>query len=295
MTKRNRLAAQFRKRLQTLIAEEGVSRSAFAASLGLDRSTLSQLLSEDNQRLPRAETIAAIAEHARVSVDWLLGLSQQQSPDPRAGGAGMGTAMEVEPGAGDPWDERLAQWHAEAAGEKIRHVPATLPDMMKTQEVIDFEYRKHAGRERAQMAEVAEDRLDYVRRPETDMEIACCWQTVETFALGEGIWRGFPKAQRLRQIARIVELSRELYPSFRWHLYDGARSFSIPFTVFGQRRVAIYTGGMYLVFRGIPEIRLMTQYFDDLVRSAKIRPTEISDYAAGLAKRVEEQEEVPDE
>ena len=51
----------FRERLLDVIARSGLSRSRFAAKIGLDRSTLSQLLSEDSVRLPRAETIAAIA------------------------------------------------------------------------------------------------------------------------------------------------------------------------------------------------------------------------------------------
>ena len=67
----------FRERLGEVIANSGLSRSAFAARAGLDRSTLSQLLSPGNERLPRAETIAAIAEREQVSVDWLLGVSQE--------------------------------------------------------------------------------------------------------------------------------------------------------------------------------------------------------------------------
>ena len=51
----------FRERLTDVIERSGLSRSAFATSAGLDRSTLSQLLSSNNDRLPRAETIAAIA------------------------------------------------------------------------------------------------------------------------------------------------------------------------------------------------------------------------------------------
>ena len=201
----------------------------------------------------------------------------------------MGKAMEVEPGAGDPWDQRLAAWHAEAAGEKIRHVPSTIPDLMKTEDTIHFEYRKHAGEERAAMVEVAEDRLSYIRRPETDMEMACSWQTLESFALGEGIWQDLPLSLRLQQLERIIDLADELYPTFRWFLYNGARYYSIPFTVFGQRRVAIYTGGMYLVFTGTPEIQLMTRYFDDLLRAAEIQPVEVAAFTKTLRQRVKKQ------
>ena len=44
----------FRRRLEELIDRSGVTRTAFAARAGIDRSTLAQLLSSKNQRLPRA-------------------------------------------------------------------------------------------------------------------------------------------------------------------------------------------------------------------------------------------------
>jgi len=71
------IVAVFRQRLSALVAKSNLSRSQFAAQAGLDRSTLSQLLSETNVRLPRAETIARLAARNSVSVDWLLGLSQE--------------------------------------------------------------------------------------------------------------------------------------------------------------------------------------------------------------------------
>ena len=77
---RSEWVGRFRERLAELIAREGVSRAAFAQRIGLDRSTLSQLLSSENARLPRAETIAAIARETQVSADWLLGLSQTGRP-----------------------------------------------------------------------------------------------------------------------------------------------------------------------------------------------------------------------
>ena len=56
----------------------GENQSAFAASIGIDRSALSQLLSGASTRLPRAETLMTIAETQTVSLDWLLGLSQDE-------------------------------------------------------------------------------------------------------------------------------------------------------------------------------------------------------------------------
>ncbi len=74
---RTRTIGPFRARLADLIARSKLSQSAFAAKAGLDRSTLSQLLSGKNDRLPRAENIVAIAAAEHVSIDWLLGLTEE--------------------------------------------------------------------------------------------------------------------------------------------------------------------------------------------------------------------------
>ncbi len=51
----------------------------FARNCGVDRSALSQFLDHGATRLPRAETLCAIASAETVSVDWLLGLSQNET------------------------------------------------------------------------------------------------------------------------------------------------------------------------------------------------------------------------
>ena len=75
--KRQDTVQAFRERLDEVIERSGVSRAAFAKRLGIDRSTLAQILSPANNRLPRAETLAAIAADQQISIDWLLGLSQE--------------------------------------------------------------------------------------------------------------------------------------------------------------------------------------------------------------------------
>ena len=110
----------FRERLMQLIERAAVSRSQFATLAGLDRSTLSQLLAPNNVRLPRAETIASIATRHSVSVDWLLGLSQEDQV-----ATDIVPQLVIEPDASRPADERLALWHEQARGYKVRYVPAT--------------------------------------------------------------------------------------------------------------------------------------------------------------------------
>ena len=77
MDKRD-LSGVFRERLRRLLERSGLNHSAFAASIGIDRSALSQLLSSGAVRLPRAETLLAIARAHEVSLDWLLGQSQDE-------------------------------------------------------------------------------------------------------------------------------------------------------------------------------------------------------------------------
>ena len=115
----------FRERLRSVVAQSGLSKSAFAARIGTDRSTLSQLVTARGSRLPRAETIAVIARSAQVSVDWLLGLTQEG----QLGADVIEEAVAIEHGAGSPEDTRLQRWHAESAGYKIRYVPSTIPDL----------------------------------------------------------------------------------------------------------------------------------------------------------------------
>lgn len=279
----------FRQRLGEVIARSGLSRSAFAAQLGLDRSTLSQLLSAENVRLPRADTVVAIAATQQVSVDWLLGLSQEEG---QLGPNVIDQAPEIEPGAGSPADERLQRWHAEAAGYKIRYVPSTLPDLLKTEEVIEFEYRAQGSEVPQARQNMAEKRLAYSRRPETDMEVCSSYQAIEDFARGEGIWRDLPLAARREQLRWMIALTDELYPTFRWFLFNGLRHYSVPVTIFGPKRAAVYVGGMYFVFTSTEHIRALTQQFDRLIREAVVQPPDVGGFLSGLLGELRVAEQV---
>jgi transcriptional regulator with XRE-family HTH domain len=278
----------FRQRLADVIARAGGSRAAFAQRIGIDRSTLAQVLSAANDRLPRAETLAAIAADQQVSIDWLLGLSQDGPLAP----AIIQQPLTVEPGGHSPADERLTRWHAEAAGYKVRYVPATLPDLLKTEELIRYEYRDHVGPIPESRIEAAHARLANQRRPETDMEVCSSVQSVESFARGEGIWRDLATPARRQQIEWMIELLDELYPTFRWFLYDGVRRFSVPLTVFGPKRAAIYVGHMYLVFNSTEHIRVLTEHFDNLIRAATVQPPKVSALLRRLLAELRERQPI---
>lgn len=74
--KRDR-ATLFRARLRQAMGDAGASQSGLARRIGVDRSTISQLLLGDGARLPNAHLVGATASALGVSSDWLLGLSDR--------------------------------------------------------------------------------------------------------------------------------------------------------------------------------------------------------------------------
>jgi transcriptional regulator with XRE-family HTH domain len=283
---RRRTVETFRERLTQVIERSGLSRSAFAAKAGLDRSTLSQLLTSANDRLPRAETIAAIAEQQQVSTDWLLGLVQEE----KIGTNILNEAPEIARGASSYSDERLARWRAEAVGYKIRYVPASLPDLLKSEEIISYEYMRQGSAMPAIRLEQAESRLAYSRRPETDLEVCSSLQSIEGFARGQGIWEKLPVASRKLQLSWMIALVDELYPTLRWFLYDGLAHYSAPITIFGPTRAAVYIGNMYFVFNSTEHIRALAQHFDNLIRGAIVQPPEVPQLLKRLLQELEARE-----
>ena len=283
---RRRTVETFRERLTEVIERSGLSRSRFATKVGLDRSTLSQLLSAANDRLPRAETIASIAEQEQVSTDWLLGLVQEE----KIGTNILSEAPEIARGASSYSDERLARWRAEAVGYKIRYVPSTLPDLLKSEEIIRYEYTQQGSGMSAIRMEQAEARLAYSRRPETDLESCSSLQALEDFARGCGIWEKLSVHDRKLQLSWMIALVDELYPTFRWFLFDGLERYSAPVTIFGPTRAAVYIGNMYFVFNSTEHIRALTQHFDNLIRGAIVQPPDVPQVLKGLLKELEDSE-----
>jgi transcriptional regulator with XRE-family HTH domain len=271
------LSSLFRERLRTLLARSGENQSAFAAAVGIDRSALSQLLSGASTRLPRAETLLNIAARHKVSLDWLLGLSQDEGLTGE-----IHESLEIEEGPGGFDRTLLARWHAEAAGTKIRYVPSGIPDLLRTDEVIDYEAGITNRNPEAQIDET-QYRIEYNRRPETDMEVCMPMHMLEIFAEGRGIWAGLSAAERRRQLGHMARLLDDLYPTFRLYLYDGRMRFSIPYTIFGSIRAAIYVGDMYLVLNATAPVQTLTRHFDNLIRGAVVNAHEAASHARALA------------
>lgn len=272
---RDKTLSLFRARLRMLIDRSGLSHAAFARRVGINRSTLSQLLSDETQRMPRAEAIISIADVNRVSSDWLLGRIQDEQRDPEL----LSGAIEVEGDAASPMDERLLRWHHEASGYTVRYVPTTLPDPLKTKHIIAYEGKwvEAAGGSNASTQRTTEQ-LQYTRDPNTVMEVCSSWQALQGFTRGEGVWQSLGSDTRRRQLEHMVMLVDELYPSFRWSLFDERAHYSAPFTVFGLQRAVIYVGELYFVFNTRDHISVLTSRFDALVKAAVVAPHAIGDF-----------------
>jgi transcriptional regulator with XRE-family HTH domain len=274
------LLTTFRERLEAVVQRSGLSRGEFAEQNQLDRSTLSQLLSSANRRLPRAETLAEIASTQQVSIDWLLGLAHAGPMQAEM----LQEQTSFAENALSHNDERLIGWFEEARGYKIRYVPSTIPDLLKTEDVIRYELAHYVASRPEQKIETAAARLAWTRGPESDLETCNSLQAIESLARGEGIWRGLPHAQRVAQMEHMIGLTDELYPTLRWFLFDGLQRYAAPVTIFGPQRAALYLGQMYLVLTSTEHVRTLTRHFDDLIRGAVVQPNEISDYLAELLR-----------
>jgi transcriptional regulator with XRE-family HTH domain len=275
MDKRKR-AAIFRQRLSRAMEVAKSNRSALAREIGIDRSTISQLLGGDDARLPNAQIAADCASALGVSTDWLLGLTER----PERPGDVIAAAMVVTEAARSSSDEQLLAWHQEAAGYKIRHVPATLPDMLKTEAVLKWEYGDFRSKTSDQAITAMRDQMDWLRSGGSDYEIAVPIHELESFARGDGYYHGLDVETRREQLGRIADSCAELYPSLRLFLFDARRVFSAPVTVFGPLIGVIYVGRVYLAFRESARVKTLTEHFDWLVREADVDAHEAAAYVA---------------
>lgn len=281
MDKRDR-AELFRERLNAVLRERDMNRSDLARGAELDRSTVSQLLSEDSPRLPNGQALASIATALGVSADWLLGLSAHKG----AAAEILDQAVQVAETDRHPVDEHLLAWYRDAVGSKIRHVPANLPDVLKTDAILAHEYAGETLRTAGQAITGTRDQKALLNRAEFDMEICLSKEALEAFARGEGMWSGLSVDLRKEQLEAMGETLANHYPSLRLHLFGASDRYSAPITVFGQKWAALYLGQRYLAFSNTRHVQLFSRHFDDLVRHALVRSHEAGDFALRLAEGI---------
>ncbi|KPP86050.1 MAG: putative transcriptional regulator [Rhodobacteraceae bacterium HLUCCO07] len=275
-------AAQFRTRLAQAMQNRGVTQSALARATGVDRSTISQLLKGEGARLPNAQVVGECASTLGVSCDWLLSLSDR----PETATDLLATSLTLTEAPRALVDEQIFNWHREAAGYKIRHVPAALPDMLKTRAVLEWEYAPHLGRTAQQAIGASEDRLAWMRESQSDYEIALPLYELDSFATGTGYYTGLAPELRLEQLDRIEAIHAQLYPRLRVYMFDARRIFSAPVTVFGPLLAVLYLGRNYLAFRDTERVQAITAHFDDLVREAAVPAREMPAHLARLRAMV---------
>jgi len=282
MNERVTLLERFRERLTDLRVEKNLSQAEFARQAGIDRSTMSQLLSSRNRRLPRVETLVAMSQATGASVDWLLGLSSE----------GQSTAdivpeeLAVRRGALSDLDELIVGWFKTSRGMKVRYLPASLPDLLKNESTIRFETSRFATVYTEQKIATSRAPLDMARTPGTDVECCNSIQAIRSFARGEDVWAGLAAEDRRRQLDTMTELCEELYPTFRWFLYDARQRFSSATTIFGMDRVLLYLGQMYIVLNQYDQIVAFIEQFDDLVKAAEVQPPDVPDLLRSLRAEV---------
>lgn len=266
-------ASRFRTRLTEAIKTAGISQSALARAIGVDRSTLSQALTDGGARMPSAHVVGACAQALGVSSDWLLGLSDR----PESAADLLSNSIRISQAPRAFVDDQLLIWHQEAQGYKIRHVPAALPDMLKTDKMLAWEFGAHMQRTPQQAINASRDRLDLILNAASEYEIAMPLYELECFVRGTGYYGGLSATVRLDQCNRMITLSRRLYPRLRLYQFDARRLYSAPITIFGPLLAVLYTGGHYMAFRDRARIDTFTQDFDILIREASATARDFPD------------------
>lgn len=279
MTKRDRVNL-FRIRLADATTRAGLSKSALARAAGVDRSTIGQLFKPDMPRLPNAQLAADIAAELGVSLDWLMGLSNR----PERPAAILATAISLASAERASTGDQVLDWHRESAGSKIRHVPATLPEMLKTEAMIAWEYSTLAPDVIDQVKTQAKAQLEWLMSGEADYEIAIPLHEVMSLAEGRGYYQGLETDVRSTQLNVLSEQATSLYPRLRLYLFDAHALYSAPLTVFSNDLAILYIGQCYMAIRERKRVMALKEHFDWLIRQCAV---DAKDVGAFLAARTE--------
>lgn len=281
--KRDR-ARVLRERLGQAITQAGMSHSDLARRVGADRSTISSLLTTQHPRLPNAQILAECARALGTSTDWLLGLTDR----PEQTAALVANAAQLTKAPRALVDEQIFAWHQETDGYKIRHVPAGLPDMLKTDAMLRWEYSPSLGRTADQAIGASNDRLDWMRASASDYEIAMPIHDLRAFARGEGYYTGIPVDMRKAQLTNMAQVYDQLYPRLRVFLFNARKLYSAPLTIFGPLQAVIYLGSNYIGFRDKDRVQALTRHFDGLIRESDTASREVPTILAKLAQELDE-------
>lgn len=276
-------ARMFRERLMTALQVSGLSRAALARTVNVNRSTITQMLAEGEARVPGGHVVASCAQALDVSADWLLGLTDR----PEQAGKLLDASLSIsETGRATTLDDQIFEWQREAEGYKIRHVPTTLPDILKTEAMLRWEYAPLTHRRPDEAIDAAAERLDWLALTQSDYEMALPVHEVESFARAEGYYTGLDATIRAEQLDWMIEIYDRLYPSLRIVLFDARAVYSAPLTVFGPKMAVIYMGQHYIAFRDRDRVQTLSRHFDWLVREATVSSRQIPEFLGSLRDQV---------
>ena len=279
MDKRRR-ASLFRERLIEVMSVKGMTKSGLSRAANVDRSTIGQLLKNDQPRLPNAQLAADAANALGVSTDWLLGLTNR----PETPGDIIAAALSLSPAERTSADEQLLEWHHEAAGYKVRHVPATLPDILKTKRMLDWEYASVRERRLPEAFSAMQDQLQWLSSGVSDYEIAIPIHEIESCSAGTAYYKDVEEGVRYEQLGFIADQCDQMFPRLRIFLFDAHNVFSSPVTIFGPNLAVVYVGQCYLAFREVERVKSLSSHFDWLVREAVVDARNVSTHIRSLIK-----------
>ena len=267
----------FRDRLRRAMALRGINQSQLADKTGSDRSTLSQLLTGDQDRLPRTDRLVLFSLALDVRLDWLLGLSEQVQDDICFLESSDG--FEVR----DEYDALMLLWN-ENRSLRLRHVPLTLPSFAKTAFVRNYEFRNDPMViARAKGGKPRMEALDLV---DHEMELAIPLQAFDIFAGAWGPWQGLDSETRQTQLQRLITIFAVNYPRIRGHVFDQTTYYPTPMTICGREKAVIRAGNRFLVLRNLEQIMECTGYFDGLIRNCVVQPHEFVAYLEGTLRDI---------
>ena len=280
MDKRNR-AHLFRQRLKDAMSSKDVTKSKLSRDTNVDRSTIGQLLNDEQPRLPNSQLTADIALALGVSTDWLLGLTHR----PERPGDIMAASFSLSAAERTSADEQLLAWHNEAAGYKVRHVPSTLPDIFKTKAMLDWEYASQQKERLTEAYKAMQEQLNWLSSGVSDYEIAIPIHELEACASGTSYYKGLDKSIRDEQLIFIANQCEQMFPRLRLFLFNAHTLFSAPVTIFGPSLAVIYVGQCYLSFREAERVKSLSGHFDWLVREATIDARDVPSYIHKLIEQ----------
>ena len=141
--------------------------------------------------------------------------------------------------------------------------------------MIRHEVQRYATVRPEQRIETSTAPLELARAPGSDLECCNSIQAIEGFARGWDVWASLEHRHRVAQLDRMIELCEELYPTFRWFLYDSRQRYTSAVTIFGLERAVLYLGQMYMVLNNRRHVMTFVKHFDDLIRVAVVQPPDM--------------------